>query len=277
VSDATRMLRSCARDEWRALAVAAVSTVAVVTSYLARPLPLALAVDQILDHGTPFELTAADRRLLVALAGLVLVIVLLNTLGNHFADDRLENAAERIVHRLRVATYARLQRLSLAFHERRRTGNLVSHVTGDVNAVGSLFADSLGGVASAAMVLLGMLTVSVIIDPVVAAPALALISFRYHPRVKALARRRRTVAGEIASLSDESLSSIRAVKALGGEGSRRSASSARARSFRASRGSPTGSRAGCRSWSTRSAASRSRWSWWWVCCVGRRAPSRSAS
>ncbi len=224
MSDATRMLRSCAADEWRALAVAALSTLAVVVSYLARPLPLALAVDQILDHPAPFELTAADTQMLVALAGLVLAIVLLNTLGSHFADDRLENAAERIVHRLRVATYSRLQRLSLAFHERRRTGNLVSHVTGDVNAVGSLFADSLGGVASAGMVLLGMLTVSLIVDPLVAvtafaaAPALALISYRFQPRVRALAKRRRAVSGEIASLSDESLSSIRAVKALGGEG-----------------------------------------------------------
>jgi ATP-binding cassette, subfamily B, bacterial len=223
MSDAARMLRSCAAPEWRALAVAAVSTLAVVISYLARPLPLALAVDQILDHSVPFELTAADRRLLLVLAALVLAIVLLNTLGNHFADDRLESAAERIVHRLRVATYSRLQRLSLAFHEQRRTGNLVSHVTGDVNAVGSLFADSLGGLASAGMVLLGMLAVSLIIDPLVAitafaaAPALAIISFRYQPRVRTLAKRRRALAGEIASLSDESLSSVRAVKALGGE------------------------------------------------------------
>jgi len=223
MSDATRMLRSCAADEWRALAVSAVATLAVVVSYLARPLPLALAVDQILDRGVPFELTTADWRLLLALAGLVLAIVLLNTLGSHVADDRLENAAERIVHRLRVATYSRLQRLSLAFHERRRTGNLVSHVTGDVNAVGSLFADSLGGVVSGGMLLLGMLTVSLIVDPLVAvtafaaAPALAFISLRFQPRVRALAKRRRAVAGEIASLSDESLSSVRAVKALGGE------------------------------------------------------------
>jgi ATP-binding cassette, subfamily B, bacterial len=223
MSGASRMLRSCAGEEWRALAVAAVSTLAVVVSYLARPLPLALAVDQILDHSAPFELTAGDQRMLIALAGLVLAIVLLNTLGSHFADDSLENAAERIVHRLRVATYSRLQRLSLAFHERRRTGELVSHVTGDVNAVGSLFADSLGGMTSAGMVLLGMLTVSLIVDPLVAvtafaaAPALAFISFRYQPRVRALAKRRRAVAGEIASLTDESLSSVRAVKALGGE------------------------------------------------------------
>ena len=223
MSDASRMLRSYARDERRALAVAAVAMLAVVVSYLARPLPLALAVDHLLDKEAPFELTAADWRLLITLAGLVVAIVLLNALGAGVADDSLDSAAERIVHRVRVATYSHLQRLSLAFHERRRTGNLVSHVTGDVNAVGSLFADSLGGLASAGMLLLGMLIVSVVIDPViaatafVAAPALIVISFRYQPRVKELAKQQRAVAGEIASLSDESLSSIRAVKAFGAE------------------------------------------------------------
>ena len=223
MSDASRMLRSYARDEWRALAVAAVATLAVVVSYLARPLPLAIAVDHLLDRDVPFELTAGDWRLLITLAGLVLAIVLLDTLGGGLADDSLDRAAERIVHRVRVATYSRLQRLSLAFHERRRTGDLVSHVTGDVNAVGSLFADSLGGVASAGMLLLGMLVVSLWIDPVIAvaafaaAPALVLIAFRYQPRVKELAKQQREVAGEIASLSDESLSSMRAVKAFGAE------------------------------------------------------------
>lgn len=224
MNDALGLLRSYAAGEWRALAVAAVSTVAVVIAYLARPFPLALAVDQLLDRPTPFVLTGADWQLLIALAGLVLAIALLNVLGSHFADDRLENAAERIVHRLRVATYSRLQRMSLAFHESRHTGDLVSHVTGDVNAVGSLFADSLGGFASAGMLLLGMLAVSLIVDPLIAltafaaAPALAFVAFRFQPRVRALAKRRRALAGEIASLSDESLSSIRAVKAFGGEG-----------------------------------------------------------
>ena len=61
------------------------------------------------------------------------------------------------------------------------------------------------------------------IDPVIAvtafaaAPALVLIAFRYQPRVRALAKQRRAVSGEIASLSDESLSSMRAVKAFGAE------------------------------------------------------------
>jgi ATP-binding cassette, subfamily B, bacterial len=219
------MLRPYLAAEWRALAVAAVSTVAVVAAYLARPFPLALAVDQIIGKhgGGTFELGADDWRLLLFLAVGVLVIALVSALGSHLADDRLENAAERIVHRLRVATYARLQRLSLAFHERKHTGDLVSRVTRDVEAVGSLFSDSLGSLASAGILLAGMLIVSLIIDPLLAltafaaAPALALVAFRFVPQARANAQRQRAALRELASLSDESLASMRAVKAFGAE------------------------------------------------------------
>jgi ATP-binding cassette subfamily B protein len=219
------LLRPYIFAEWRALAVAALSTVAVVAAYLARPFPLALAVDHIIGkYGSgPFELTASDWRMLLMLAGGVLVIALVNALGGHLADNRLENAAERIVHRLRVATYARLQRLSLAFHERHHTGDLVTRVTGDVDAVGSLFSSSLGSLASAGILLVGMLIVSLIIDPLLAlaafaaAPALAFVAFRFRPRVKALAREHRATLRELAALSDEAISSMRAVKASGAE------------------------------------------------------------
>jgi ATP-binding cassette, subfamily B, bacterial len=224
-SGASALLRPYILAEWRALAVAALATVAVVAAYLARPFPLALAVDQIIGkYGSGgFELTASDWRVLLLLAGGVLVIALVNAVGSHLADDRLENAAERIVHRLRVATYARLQRLSLAFHERHHTGDLVTRVTGDVDAVGSLFSSSLGNLASAGILLLGMLIVSLIIDPLLAltafaaAPALAFVAFRFRPRVKALAREHRATLRELAALSDEAISSMRAVKAYGAE------------------------------------------------------------
>ena len=211
--------------ERSALGLAAIATVAVVAAYLARPFPLALAVDQVIgDHVSGgFDLTAADWRLLLALAGGVLVIALVNALGSHLAEDKLEDAAERIVHRLRVDTYARLQRLSLAYHERHHTGDLVTRVTGDVNAVGSLFSDSLGGLAQAGMLLAGMLIVSLLIDPLLAltafaaAPALALTAIRFRPKVRRVAQRQRAAFKELASLSDESISSMRTVKAFGAE------------------------------------------------------------
>ena len=183
--------------ERSALGLAAIATVAVVAAYLARPFPLALAVDQVIgDHVSGgFDLTAADWRLLLALAGGVLVIALVNALGSHLAEDKLEDAAERIVHRLRVDTYARLQRLSLAYHERHHTGDLVTRVTGDVNAVGSLFSDSLGGLAQAGMLLAGMLIVSLLIDPL-----LALTAFAAAPAAALDRERRAAVAAADAHL-----------------------------------------------------------------------------
>ena len=44
----------------------------------------------------------------------------------------LQTAGERISHELRIAVYDHLQRLSLAFHQKRQKGDLLTRVTGDV-------------------------------------------------------------------------------------------------------------------------------------------------
>jgi ATP-binding cassette, subfamily B, bacterial len=219
-----RPLRPYLAPEWPALAVAMLSTTAVVLAWLARPLPLALVVDQVVQgRSAPFELSSDDWRLVALVGVLVVGIALVNALGSHLADDRLARAGERITHRLRMATYEQLQRLSLTFHERSHAGDLVTRVTSDVSAVGSLFSDALGGLASAGMLLLGMLVVSLLIDPLLAltafaaAPVLALLSYRFRGRVKSMARRQRAKAGEIAALSEESISAVRVVKSLGAE------------------------------------------------------------
>jgi ATP-binding cassette subfamily B protein len=219
-----RALQPFLAPEWRALAGAMASTIAVVAAWLARPLPLALVVDQVVEgRSAPFELTSDDWRLVALIGALVVGIALVNALGSHVADDRLAKAGERITHRLRMATYAQLQHLSLSFHERTRAGDLVTRVTGDVTAVGSLVSDALGSLASAAMLLLGMLAVSLLIDPLLAltafaaAPALALLSYRFRRRVKSVARRQRAKESEIASLSQESINAMREIKAFGAE------------------------------------------------------------
>jgi ATP-binding cassette subfamily B protein len=221
-----RLLGPFVRREWRSLGVAAVSTAVVAFAELARPFPLKLAVDLLLSHarkGTSFHLTSRDIVLLAAVAALVLVIALADAAASYQMDVRLGRAGERIVHDLRVGTYAHLQRLSLGFHQRRHTGDLVTRLTGDVNAVGDLFSDSLGTIISSTLLLIGMVVVSVLIDPYLAlaafalTPLLAVVTFRFRRNMKAVARRQRTTEGEIASLADEALSSIREVKAFGSE------------------------------------------------------------
>jgi ABC-type multidrug transport system fused ATPase/permease subunit len=214
------------RGQWRALVVAGVATVVVAAAEVLRPFPLKLVVDHLFAGGgapDSFDLGSDDLTLLAAVAGLVLAIAIVEAGGSYLMDVRLMRAGERIVHDLRVAIYAHLQRLSLGYHQRRHTGDLVTRVTGDVNAVGTVFSASLGALVSAGLTLVGMVVVSVIIDPVLAlvafasAPLLAFVAFRFRRRMRVLARRQRTMEGEIASLATESLSSIQQVKALGSE------------------------------------------------------------
>ncbi|HEX9598422.1 MAG TPA: ABC transporter transmembrane domain-containing protein [Gaiellaceae bacterium] len=214
------------RRQWRSLVVAALSTAVVAGAELARPFPLKLALDLLIGHGRKggsFHVTGTDIALLAGITGLVLAIALADAVASYQMDIRLGRAGERIVHDLRVATYAHLQRLSLPFHERRHTGDLVTRLTGDVNAVGDLFSDSLGTLISSALLLSGMVVVSVLIDPFLAlaafalTPILAAVTFQFRRKMKAAARRQRATEGEIASLAEEALSSIREVKAFGSE------------------------------------------------------------
>jgi ATP-binding cassette subfamily B protein len=191
---------------------------------LAAPWPLKLVLDRVLgDRPRPFQLSNDDLVLLAAVACAFVAIAIAGAVASFFADYWLERAGERIVHDLRTATYQHLQRLSLAFHDRRPKGDLVTRVTADVSAVGDLFAQTLGTLASAVLVLAGMAVVTLLLDPVLAlatflvAPPLALVTAHYQKKIRLAARRQRAKEGEIASLANEALSAMHVVKAFGTE------------------------------------------------------------
>jgi ATP-binding cassette subfamily B protein len=226
MTKARHVLAPYLRRQWRALGVAAISTIAVAAAEVLRPFPLKFVIDHLFAGGDvpdSFDLSRGDIALLAGVAGLVLAIALFEAVGGYLMDVRLTRAGERIVHDLRVAIYAHLHRLSLDFHQRAHTGDLVTRVTGDVSAVGTMFSSSLGTLVSSGLMLIGMVVVGFILDPLLAlvafatTPVLAVIAFRFRRRMKKLARRQRTMEGEIASLAAESLSAIEQVKALGVE------------------------------------------------------------
>jgi ATP-binding cassette subfamily B protein len=220
-----RLLAPFLTRHWRALAVSAASTIVLTAAELAQPWPLKIVIDRLLRHGgAEFSGDSKNVAVLAAIAGLVVAIAATGAAASYWSDVLLNRAGERVVHDLRVAVYAHLQRLSLGFHARRPKGDLVTRVTGDVNAIGSLFSDSLGAIASAVLLLAGMAVVSFVLDPVLAfatfavAPILGTVTFRYRRRIKELARLQRAEEGEIASLAAEALSAIQVVKAFGSEG-----------------------------------------------------------
>ena len=220
-----RLLRPFLLRHWWSLAGALLCTVTMTAASLAAPWPLKLAIDHIAERAGRggFDLDADDWWLLSVLSVSVLAIAAVGAASSYFVDYWLNRAGERIVHALRVATYAQLQRLSLAFHARRHKGDLVTRVTGDVNAVGTLFADTLGTLASAILTLVGMFVVCMVLDPFLTgavfllAPPLYFVIRHYQHMVKKAARRQRAKDGEIASLATEALTAMPVVKAFGTE------------------------------------------------------------
>jgi ATP-binding cassette subfamily B protein len=221
---AKRLIQGIVRRHWPALGGAAGSTVLITLADLAQPWPLKFLIDNLLTgRSIPFELTGDDVRTLVLIAAAVIGIVMVDALATYTGELWLKRSGERIAHELRLAMYTHLQRLSLAYHDRRQKGDLVTRLTGDANSVGTLFSENVGSIGQAILTLIGMLVVSIVIDPLLGlamfavAPVLAFVTVHYRRQVRVASRRQRKREGEIASLAAESLSAMRVVKAFGGE------------------------------------------------------------
>jgi ATP-binding cassette subfamily B protein len=224
MSDGLHTLRPYVLRQWPALLGATASTAVIAAAELAKPWPLALIVDHLLDQRTaPFTLDGQDTRLLIGIGALILAIAVAESAATYLSGLWMQSAGERITHELRVAIYDHLQRLSLAFHQRTHKGDLLTRVTEDVNDMGELFSDTLGEMLQSALLAIGMTVVLLFIDPILAllslttAPLLVAVSFVFRRKVRERARRQRHQEGDLASVANEALSAMQVVKAFGAE------------------------------------------------------------
>jgi subfamily B ATP-binding cassette protein MsbA len=127
------------------------------------------------------------------------------------------------MHDLRRALYHHIQRLSLAYHDRKSTGDLISTVTADIDAIQDFISQALLGIVVAVLTLVGMLAVMFYIDwrftliALSITPFLFFVVYSYTRRIKQASRALRKKEGEVVSVVAEVLSSIRVVKAFARE------------------------------------------------------------
>src|SRR3712207_6986951 len=93
-------------------------------------------------------------------------------------------------YRIRVAMYSHLQRLPLAYHDKRRTGDVLTRVTGDVLVLEDFVVKSVSNILGSLMVLVGSFAFlmyqswRVALVALVVVPVLAGISNHYSRRIK---------------------------------------------------------------------------------------------
>ncbi|WP_327130773.1 ABC transporter ATP-binding protein/permease [Streptomyces sp. NBC_01343] len=142
-----------------------------------------------------------------------------------FADDVLSTwVGERFLLSLRSDVYRHVQGLSLGFFERRRLGDVLSRITGDVDAIETFL---LSGVANALYyviqlgVFLGLLfylSWDLTLLALVIVPLFWGAARRFSRLIKAASRERRRRSGSISAIAEESLGNIALVQAYNRQG-----------------------------------------------------------
>ena len=220
------------RPHRKALALAFVAATGEGVADLLQPWPLKVVFDDVLKShrsggwlNALIHSVAGDNSLailrLAAVAALAIAIV--GALCSYSEKCLTTSIGQWVMHDLRLTLYAQIQRLSLDYHDHKQTGDLISRVTSDIDAIQSFVASGLLGALINCLTLAGMVGVMFYVNwrftliALSIAPVLFMVVYTYTRRIKKASREVRKKEGEIVSVIQEVLTSIRVVKAFGRE------------------------------------------------------------
>lgn len=196
---------------------------------LLTPWPLKILIDSVLqDHPLPGPLAGlgelANRPvalLTVTVAGGFLLSIVQNSaeLLNKYAQTRLE---QKLLLDFRSDLFQHAQRLSLAYHTGRRSGELLSRITVRAGALGKIGLAVLP-ITQSGVTLVGMFLVAYALNAQLALLSLVVVPFVYYSigyyarRIEPRVRQVREMEGESLSLAHEALAMLKVIQAFGRE------------------------------------------------------------
>ncbi|MEV6632462.1 ABC transporter ATP-binding protein [Actinoplanes sp. NPDC051470] len=212
---AISVARPAVRAEALPLAAGAGLNVLQVGVTLARPWPLAFAIDHVIAAEHP-------RPLLLVLAA-VATIVLSGVAGliDMAGVMTVERAAERIGARMRTQVFDHAVTRSLRWHDRLRSGELLSRLTTDVGRMLDAVVALAETLVPDLVMLVAVLVILVLFDPGLALvglavlPVLAVLAVRQRRKVRTQQAEARAQSGRLAATTTDLLRNVRAVQAFG--------------------------------------------------------------
>jgi ATP-binding cassette subfamily B protein len=162
----------------------------------------------VLDRAIPRN---DDRLLIVLVSGMIAVSIATGVLG--VGQTWLSNVVgQRVMHDLRAQVYRHLQRLSLAFFTRTRTGEIQSRIANDIGGVQSVVTSTATSIVSNVTTVLATVVAMLLLDWRLAAfslaitPVFVLVARRVGNQRRRIATTRQGAMADISSLVQESLS-----------------------------------------------------------------------
>src|SRR5215472_3284484 len=166
-------LRKLLRPHASALTIAFLAVLGETLTDILEPWPIKVVVDNILQSKklpgwldvfiTHFFGTDKLATLNFAVAAVVAIAVL-GALSSYLEKYMTTSVSQWVAHDLRRTLYNHIQRLSLAQFDETRTGDLVTRVTSDVDAIQTFINSALLGSLVSVMTIFGMLGVMLYIN-----------------------------------------------------------------------------------------------------------------
>jgi len=220
------------RPHWTALTLAFIAVLGETLTDVLEPWPVKIVVDNLLQHkrlpnwiGKPVMSLFGDNQLAILnfAVGAVAAIAIVGAISSYFEKYLTTSVSQWVTHDLRRLLYSHIQRLSLAEYDETRTGDLISRVTSDINAVQDFVNSALLGILVNVLTLVGMIGVMFYINwrftliALSVSPLLFAFVYVFTRRIKKYSRAVRKKESELTSVVQEVLTSIRVVKAFARE------------------------------------------------------------
>jgi subfamily B ATP-binding cassette protein MsbA len=220
------------RPHWKSLALGVLVVAGGSIADLLQPWPLKIIIDTVFKGHTTKgwlsdivgQFAGSDPLEILRFAALaVLAIAALGAFCSYAEKSLTTTVGQNVLHELRRTLYAQIQRLSLAYHDRKQTGDLISRVTGDIDSVQSFLASGLLSTLVSLLTLFGMIGVMFYINwkftliALSIVPVLFAVVFTYTRKIKKASRAVRKKEGEMVSIIHEVFSAVRVVRAFARE------------------------------------------------------------
>src|SRR5665213_105523 len=153
----------------------------------------------------------------------VLAIAVLDAICTYGDKYVTTSVGQWVTHDLRSRLYAQVQRLSLTYHDQNQTGDLISRVTTDIDAVQTFIVSGMLTMLVDIVTVFGMIGIMFYLSwrltliALVVVPPLFAIVYTYTRKVKKASRDVRKHESKLLSVVQEVLGSIRVVKAFARE------------------------------------------------------------
>lgn len=220
------------RPHWKAWLAGMSGVAAEIIASLLEPWPLKLVLDSVfrakkLPDWLAQVVTATvgeNKPAILHFSALaVVVIAIIGATGTYVEKQTITAVGQRIMHELRRTIYWHVQRLSMAYHDNSRTGDIISTATTDIDAIQSAVTSGVLDAFYYSLTLVGMMVIMLCLDwrftlvALSVVPALFLVVCTFTRRIKRASRAVRKKESEMVSTLQEVLTSMRLVQAFSRE------------------------------------------------------------